>query len=79
MTVKELKEFIAELPDHCVVAVQILNEIEVVNHVHADYDVASGDLTKAWIKQPPVSDMNERLDCLSGPTVVLTGNNPKWY
>ena len=79
MTVKELKEFIAELPDHCVVVSQIGNETEVVHFAHADYDEDSGDLTKAWTKQRPVTNADERFTYLSGPTVVLTGRNCRWF
>lgn len=79
MTVKELKEFIAGLPDCCVVVAQIGNDTEVVHNAHADYDVESGELTRSWTKAKPVVGAEAHIESLSGPTVVLTGRNYKWF
>lgn len=71
MTVKELKEFIAELPDHCVVVIQVGPRVEVVHEANADFGEACGDSVKSWNKKHPVVTEDDYIYCLSGPNVVL--------
>ena len=71
MTVKELKEFIAELPDHCVVVIQVDHRVEVVHEANADFGSLCGDSVKTWNKQHPVITEDDYTYCLSGPNVVL--------
>lgn len=76
MTVKELKEFIAELPDEATVCVAYEGEeVLITSFATADYAEKSGDMTKVWGPNKDVCGMPEkqRWEVLSGPSVVLVG------
>lgn len=71
MTVKELKEFIAELPEDATICIQTNKDYCVVKGAVADFHQTTGELVKRWVKNEGPLSLETTYEVLSGPVVTL--------